>query len=88
MNQKNKIADFKKKLDAVNDWPSLYMFKFIVPNGRENEVKALFPMNEVIEKPSSKGTYTSLTIKVMMPGSEAIIDIYKKASEIKGLIAL
>jgi putative lipoic acid-binding regulatory protein len=88
MDNNTRIEYFKQKLDAVNDWPSLYMFKFIVPQGKENEVRALFPKNEVTEKPSSKGKYTSLTIKAMMPGSDEIIEIYQKANQVEGLIAL
>jgi uncharacterized protein len=79
---------FKAKLEAQTSFPSLYMFKFIVPTGKEHEVKALMPKHQIELKPSSKGNYISVTIKAMMPNSDAILDIYNKASVIEGVIAL
>ncbi|GGZ18852.1 DUF493 domain-containing protein [Echinicola pacifica] len=81
-------AAFKEKLDAQTSFPALYMFKFIVPKGQEEEVKSLFPMNEVIFKESAKGTYISATIKVMMKDSDAILKVYDEASKIEGIISL
>ena len=69
-------------------FPALYMFKFIVPKGKESEIGALLPNNEMVLKPSSQGKYVSVTIKSMMPNSQSIIDIYEKAASIKGVIAL
>lgn len=82
------IDSFKAKLDQHYSWPSVYTFKFIVPHGRETEVKRLFPMHESKEKSSSKGNYTSITINMMMPSSDAVIEVYQKASSVEGLIAL
>lgn len=64
------------------------MFKFIVPTGKENEVKQLFPNHTVTEKLSHKGNYTSITIQMMMPSSEAVIEIYVRASKVEGIVAL
>ncbi|WP_158855774.1 DUF493 family protein [Lunatibacter salilacus] len=88
MNKTFDISSFKEKLDAESAFPSLYMFKFIVPTGREEEIAALLPNNEMILKTSSKGNYVSATIKAMMPSSDAIIEIYRKASNIEGVISL
>ncbi|PRY89530.1 DUF493 domain-containing protein [Mongoliibacter ruber] len=79
---------FKEKLDAQSSFPSLYMFKFIVPNGKEEEVGKLLPNNKMELKQSSKGKYVSVTIKAMMSSSDVILDIYEKASKIEGVIAL
>ncbi|MBO3699851.1 DUF493 domain-containing protein [Roseivirga sp. E12] len=80
--------EFKKKLDDIHDFPTLYMFKFIVTEDKKSEVKALFPSSELNYKPSSKGKYTSVTARVMMQSSDHVIDIYKKAQKIDGIIAL
>lgn len=82
------IDKFKEKLDQHYAWPSLYIFKFIVPSGKEESVKNLFPQHDTTEKQSKQGNYTSITIKMMMPSSEAVISIYEQASTIEGLIAL
>jgi uncharacterized protein len=82
------ITSFREKLDQHYAWPSVYIFKFIVPTGKEDEVKKLFPLHSSTEKLSKQGNYTSITIQMMMPSSEAVIHIYKQASSIQGLIAL
>ena len=82
------LNSFREKLDQHYAWPSLYVFKFIVPTGQEDAVKKLFPNNVPTEKHSEKGNYTSVTIQTMMPSSEAVINIYQQASVIEGLIAL
>lgn len=79
---------FKEKLDAVYVWPSLYVFKFIVPNQRVEDVKGLFPNHVSSEKQSEKGKYTSITFNMMMPNSEAVVEVYQKVKHIEGLIAL
>ncbi len=82
------INNFKEKLDGHYQWPALYMFKFIVPAGKETELKKLFPLHTSTEKASSQGKYTSVTFNMMMPSSDAVIDVYKKAASIEGVIAL
>lgn len=80
--------EFKKKLDDVHDFPALYMFKFIVTEDKKGEVESLFPSSELQYKPSSKGKYTSVTAKVLMPSSDHVIQIYERAQKIEGIIAL
>lgn len=82
------ISSFREKLEKETSFPALYMFKFIVPSGKENEIQSLLPNNEMTLKTSSKGKYVSATIKAMMPDSQSIIDIYGKAAKIEGVIAL
>lgn len=79
---------FREKLDQEYDWPSLYTFKFIVPQGNEPQVRELFPGIEVLEKKSRKGNYISLTARLMAESSDAIIAVYLRAHHIEGLIAL
>jgi uncharacterized protein len=79
---------FKEKLDAVYVWPALYMFKFIVPNHRVDDVKILFPNHVSSEKQSEKGKYTSITFNMMMPSSDAVVSVYLKVKHVEGIIAL
>jgi putative lipoic acid-binding regulatory protein len=64
------------------------MFKFIVPKGKEIEVRNIFPTHDITEKASSQGNYTSITVQIMAPSSDVVIEIYQKAATIEGLIAL
>ncbi len=78
----------REKLEQHYAWPALYMFKFIVPKGKEEEVKQLFPQHFVNEKASKNGNYISLTIQMMVPSTDTVIEVYLKTSAIEGLIAL
>lgn len=78
----------RAKLDQYYAWPALYTFKFIVPKGKEEEVKILFTNHTSTERLSKNGNYTSVTINMMMPSSEAVIEVYEAASKIEGIIAL
>lgn len=73
------------------EWPNVYLFKFIVPNNSEHiaRVNALFGEEaEIQSQPSRNGNFVSISIKEMMLDVNSIIAIYEKSSEIKGLIAL
>ena len=79
---------FREQLEKNYVWPALYMFKFIVPQHKAEAVKALFPMHSSTERKSEKGNYSSITIRMMMPGSDAFIEVYKRVRHIEGIIAL
>ncbi len=88
MGKKFDIGAFKDKLEEQSSFPTLYMFKFIVPSGKEQKLAELLPNNEMTLKVSSKGNYVSATIKAMMPSSDSIIEVYKQAAKIEGVISL
>jgi len=79
---------FREQLDLHHAWPCVYTFKFIVPVGKEQQLKERFPNHTPSEKVSKNKNYTSFTYQMMMPSSQAVIDIYIQASGIEGLIAL
>lgn len=80
--------NFRIKLDQHYSWPSLYMFKFIVPGGKEDDLKKLFPNHTFTEKNSTQGKYVSLTMQIMASSSDSVIEVYQKAARVEGLIAL
>ena len=47
MSTEKDIQSFREKLEAVTEWPTLYMFKFIVKAEQENELKEVFKNHEV-----------------------------------------
>lgn len=79
---------FREKLNQHYSWPALYIFKFIVPTGKEPEVRNLFPMHTATEKLSANAKYTSVTFELMMPSADHVIAVYERATKIEGLIAL
>ena len=73
------------------DFPNVYFFKFIVPNeeGLITRVKKLFDKGSEVElKASSTGKFVSVSRKQVMLSADDIIEVYKQASEIEGIIAL
>jgi hypothetical protein len=83
------LNSFREKLDRFYAWPSLYTFKFIIPAEKQEDLRQLFPLHTTAtEKTSEKGKYVSLTYQMMMPSSDSVIAVYKKASIIEGLVAL
>ena len=83
---------FHEQLLNSQDWPGVYLFKFILREGevKEDVFKEIFTQKEAVfsRKVSSKKTFTSLSVKVKMEDPDAVIAIYKKAQKIKGLITL
>ena len=79
---------FKEKLESFGTFPMPYLFKFIVPFGKESEIAAIFPKEEVVLKPSSGGKYISITIHKQVDSADQVIALYEKAAEIEGVISL
>ncbi len=86
-----RLLQLKAALEQSFLAPDVYMFKFIVPANNEMlaRVMALFDASAVINsKPSSEGKYISVTARETMLSVEAIVEKYRKAFTIEGLIAL
>lgn len=80
---------FRSLLEENHEWPGHYQFKFILPTGQLSMFKALFPEEtDFLLRPSSAGTYTSISIKAHLEGPDDVIAIYEKVAVIKGLISL
>jgi putative lipoic acid-binding regulatory protein len=96
MNSKEKADDFYERfqiqLEESQNWPGLYMFKFIVKSNslQIDKLKDLFnnPTEGVSLVNSSKNKFQSLTITIEMESPQQVIAIYKKASDFEGVIIL
>lgn len=89
--EEDKKESLRQQLEEYHEWPSVYMFKFIVPTAGDKlvQVKAIF--NEAVEfsvRESSGGKFVSLTVKEMMLDADSIFDRYERAGEIGGVLAL
>lgn len=81
----------KDKLDETMTFPGVYMFKLIVPS--QNRAIALVENifgeeADIHTKESDKGKYTSITAKLVVMSTEEIMDVYRKAAKIDGVIFL
>lgn len=82
------IESFQSKLESEHDFPGMYMFKFIVPSQKKEEVLEVLPEGDLSFKPSSKNTYVSITLKAQMQTSDEVLFVYKEAHKIEGIVAL
>ena len=82
----------KGQLEEDTVWPSQYLFKFIVPSKLEKiaEIEAAFDGTDaqINTRDSSKGTYTSLSVKVTMESADLVIAKYHEVSNVEGVISL
>ncbi|HET7361634.1 MAG TPA: DUF493 family protein [Salinimicrobium sp.] len=86
-------AKLKLKLKDTAMWPSIYLYKFIVPTNEKKilDIEQIFDnMGAVITtKKSKKGNYTSVSVNVKMKDPDAVIDKYKAIGEkVEGVISL
>ncbi len=79
---------FQGLLDEQTEWPSRYVFKFIVPRAGLDDLKGVFGDHPVIVRASTKGRYISITAHLHMNSSQEVIHIYKAAGQVEGVISL
>jgi putative lipoic acid-binding regulatory protein len=85
------LEKFKLKLVESMSFPGVYMFKFIVKSENRSIalVENLFePGADILTKESGTGKYTSITSKMVVINVDEIIEIYRKAALIKGIMFL
>ncbi|MEI8193446.1 MAG: DUF493 family protein [Flavobacteriia bacterium] len=83
--------DRLKEQLLLQEWPNVYLFKFIMPSDSAKIalVTGLFDEDAALTMhPSKNGNYTSLSVKVVMMDVDAIITIYELAAKIEGVISL
>lgn len=91
MNKDEQFEKLREQLSKEKDWPTIYMFKFIIPadNRKIALVESKFSDEAIItQKESSTGKYMSITIKEAMLSADSIVEKYKEMEGIEGLIAL
>lgn len=97
MSKKQPLKEFytnlKKELEQSTDWPSVYLYKFIVPSSVEKvtALKNIFSKMsaKIHTKDSSKGKYTSVSVHVKMKSADQVIAKYQEVGEkIEGVISL
>ncbi len=75
-------------LDQSHNWPGDYTFKFVIKTELKSELDQYFEGSTIEEKYSSSGKYTSITVTKKMNSAEDVLDIYRKISQIPGVISL
>lgn len=86
----DKLNRLKELLDNEN-YPLLYLFKFIIKHDHSKVVEIKRCFDETAEfntQLSKEGNYISVSIKAMMLTSDEIIEKYKLVGKIKNVITL
>ena len=81
----------RASLMKVHEWPSVYMYKFVLEPGEERlgRLLALFPAeSEVLRRYSKTGKYVSITVKEVMVSPDAVVERYEAVELIDGVIVL
>lgn len=85
-------ARLKDELQKSTEWPSTYLYKFIVPSDSDktDKIEAIFDnTGAVIETKKSKtGKYTSLSITVHLENADQVIEKYIEVGKVEGVISL
>jgi hypothetical protein len=90
MNKEEEFNKLREQLNKEDNWPMLYMFKFIIPavNKSIALVESKFSDEAIItQKESFNGKYISITVKEVMLDADSIINKYKEMAGIDGLMA-
>lgn len=85
-------TNLKCQLEDTTEFPSDYLYKFIVPTeeNQVQEVEDLFNNSGAVinTKKSKTGKYVSVSILLKVENATTIIEHYQKAEKIKGIISL
>ena len=84
----NSYESLKERLDAHYTWPNVYLFKFIVPRERSNQVIELLDDTNLKEKYSAKGRFVSFSCEKLVQSSDEVIALYRLMEKIPGIITL
>ena len=93
MSERNEFYEnLKNTLDDTTEFPSKYLYKFIVPNDNHKfeKIKSAFNYGGAVinTRLSKTGKFKSVSILIEMPNSDLIIEKYKEIDQIEGVISL
>tara|TARA_B100001250_G_C19381199_1_gene606284 strand:- start:141 stop:425 length:285 start_codon:yes stop_codon:yes gene_type:complete len=93
--RKSSLKDFeklRKDLEKYQEWPSDYIFKFIIHNNHHKKEELLSKFDLSIcrfsSKESSNKKYISITLIKHMMNPNEVIEKYIEVSKIDGIISL
>jgi putative lipoic acid-binding regulatory protein len=92
-NQDEFYKKLKVQLTESTNWPSEYLYKFIVITEKSKivQIEAIFDNTGAVisTKESKNGKYTSVSINVVMSNPDAVISKYLEVtSNVEGVISL
>ncbi|MEK6625791.1 MAG: DUF493 family protein [Bdellovibrionota bacterium] len=88
----SQFQKLRELLEKNYSWPAPYLFKFIIPTEKEVEFKNILGLDVMVQqyevRASGKGKYLSFTFSMSFCSSDEVIEIYRKAVKIQGVLSL
>ncbi|MDH5609085.1 MAG: DUF493 domain-containing protein [Cyclobacteriaceae bacterium] len=81
-------TSFLEKLEKEHSFPGNYLFKFIVPSSKKEELLSLLPKGKLSFRESKKSTYVSVTLEASMSSALGVVSVYQNVYSIPGIVAL
>ncbi len=75
-------------IDQEYVWPAAYVFKFVIRAELLDEFRAKVTVDIVATRESGGGKYLAITAHKLILHTEQVIDVYRQAQQIKGIISL
>ncbi len=83
---------FKQKLQEVEQFPTVFVFKFIVPQseGAGEKIEEIFkhPSTKINVKESGQGKYKSYTVESFVSSADDVVKYYKEVGNLGKVIML
>lgn len=82
----------KNELLESTSFPTRYLYKFIIPTSEAKlaQLKEVFKDTdaEITTRPSSSDKYTGVSVNVSLKNPDEVIEFYKEAGKIEGILSL
>ena len=82
------LLSLQAKLEEFYTFHCCYVFKFIAPMARVDELAGLFEGKPFTTRYSKNAKYVSFTAEWEVASSEEVISYYRRAGKIKGVLSL
>ncbi len=83
---------FRERLTAVEQFPTIFVFKFIVPAAGKarTTIGEIFahPSTRIQVKQSGGGKYESFTVETFVNSADQVIDYYKEVGKLEKVVML
>jgi uncharacterized protein len=86
MNSDESVEKFRALLDENYNWPDYYEFKFIVRMSDKDGIVANLQGFSILETPSKKGNYVSISARKLMKSTQEVLDVYQLMGTLKGIM--
>lgn len=82
------FTSLQQRLEEAHQWPCSYVFKCVAPADVCETVKQLLPQGDLSKRDSAGGRFTAITVQFHATAATEVVDVYRRVSQIKGVVLL